>query len=131
MSKEDLYALTWEAATDRLIAAGCIPKAEADRLQKTLSSEATGIEVRGNHSIRESCSSFVRSHCLRLWKAKKAEKDCQLCLDSLDIATVSSEPGCHKKLAATKVRPWTRMQTFSHNFSTLSFTSFNSFEASD
>lgn len=45
MTKDDLYPLTWEAATDRLVDAGCIPKAEADRLEQTISSETTGIEV--------------------------------------------------------------------------------------
>jgi hypothetical protein len=45
MSTDDLHELTWEAATDRLIAAGCIPKAEAERLEATIKSKMTGIEV--------------------------------------------------------------------------------------
>ena len=45
LSEEYAYALSWEAATKRLEAAGCITRLEYDRMQLALSSEAAGIEV--------------------------------------------------------------------------------------
>ena len=41
LTEEYAYALSWEAATKRLEAAGCITRLEYDRMQ----SEAAGIEV--------------------------------------------------------------------------------------
>jgi hypothetical protein len=46
VTEEFAFALSWEAATQRLEAAGCIPKAEAEKMQEALSSEEAGIEVR-------------------------------------------------------------------------------------
>jgi digalactosyldiacylglycerol synthase len=46
LSKEYAYALSWDAATKRLEAAGCIPVEEAERMSVALSAEDAGIEVR-------------------------------------------------------------------------------------
>ena len=45
LTEEYAFALSWEAATQRLEAAGCIPKEEAVKMQGALSSEEAGIEV--------------------------------------------------------------------------------------
>lgn len=45
LSKEYLHALSWEAATERLEAAGCIPQEEAAFMADALSSNEAGIEV--------------------------------------------------------------------------------------
>jgi len=45
LSPEYAYELSWEAATERLMAAACIPQAEWERLNSTLTSEDNGIEV--------------------------------------------------------------------------------------
>ena len=45
LSEEYAHALSWEAATQRLEAAGCIPKDEYEKMQEALSSEEAGIEV--------------------------------------------------------------------------------------
>ena len=45
LSEEYSYALTWRAATERLIAAGSITKREAEVMNEALSSEKAGIEV--------------------------------------------------------------------------------------
>ena len=45
-TEEYLYALTWKAATERLIAAACIPREEYDKMQEAVSSEESGIVVR-------------------------------------------------------------------------------------
>ena len=46
LTKEYAFALSWEAATLRLEAAGCIPKEEFEKMQEVLSSEEASIEVR-------------------------------------------------------------------------------------
>ena len=51
LTKEYSHALTWEAATERLMAAGCIPTREADLMEKALSSQVAGIEVRSMLSV--------------------------------------------------------------------------------
>lgn len=51
LTEEYAYALSWEAATQRLEAAGCIPKDEFEKMQESLASKEAGIEVR---SIGES-----------------------------------------------------------------------------
>lgn len=45
LSDEYARALGWEAATDRLAAAACIPVAEATALQETLASDKAAVEV--------------------------------------------------------------------------------------
>jgi hypothetical protein len=46
MEGEYLHALSWEAATKRLEAAGSVPVKEAELMKEALSSEDAGIEVR-------------------------------------------------------------------------------------
>lgn len=46
LTKEYAFALSWEAATQRLEAAGCIPQEESERMAEFLASEDAGIEVR-------------------------------------------------------------------------------------
>lgn len=45
MTEEYSYALTWEAATERLEAAGCITENEAKAMEELHSSEEAGIDV--------------------------------------------------------------------------------------
>lgn len=45
MTEEYAYPLTWEAATERLEAAGCIPVEESVKMNEALSSEDASIEV--------------------------------------------------------------------------------------
>jgi hypothetical protein len=45
LEEEFAYALSWEAATERLEAAACIPKAESERMEEALKSEDAGIEI--------------------------------------------------------------------------------------
>lgn len=45
MSEEFSHALSWEAATERLEAAGCIPVEEAELMEKALTSKEASIEV--------------------------------------------------------------------------------------
>jgi hypothetical protein len=51
---DDQYtrALSWEAATERLEAAGSIPVKEAELMNEALSSEQAGVEVRFARSLR-------------------------------------------------------------------------------
>lgn len=46
ISKECSYALSWQSATERLEAAGCIPAEEARKMAKAVESEDTEVEVR-------------------------------------------------------------------------------------
>jgi hypothetical protein len=46
LTTEDSYALSWEAATERLESAGSIPVMEAELMAEALSSNDAGIEVR-------------------------------------------------------------------------------------
>jgi hypothetical protein len=46
MEGEYLHALSWEAATKRLEAAGSVPLKEAELMKEAFSSEDAGIEVR-------------------------------------------------------------------------------------
>jgi len=46
LTEEYAFALSWEAATQRLEAAGCIPKEESERMKEFLASDDAGIEVR-------------------------------------------------------------------------------------
>ena len=57
LSEEYSHALSWEAATERLEAAGCIPQKEALEMAEALSSKQAGIEVRGNRLSH--CNLFV------------------------------------------------------------------------
>lgn len=45
MTEEYSYALTWEAATERLEAAGCITVKEAEAMEEHHSSDEAGIDV--------------------------------------------------------------------------------------
>jgi hypothetical protein len=45
MTEEYSYALTWEAATERLEAAGCITEKEAEAMEELHASEEAGIDV--------------------------------------------------------------------------------------
>lgn len=60
MTEEFLYPLTWEAATERLAAAGCIPVAEAETMKAAMTSADAGIEVRKPWLV-SSFSSFSAS----------------------------------------------------------------------
>lgn len=46
LTEEYSHALSWEAATERFIAAGSISVAEAEAMEEALSSAAAGIDVR-------------------------------------------------------------------------------------
>lgn len=46
LSKDASYALSWEAATKRLEAAGSIPEREAELVTNAFTSNDAGIEVR-------------------------------------------------------------------------------------
>jgi len=46
LTEEYAFALSWEAATQRLEAAGCIPIEENEKMKEFLASEDAGIEVR-------------------------------------------------------------------------------------
>lgn len=46
LTEEYSYALTWEAATERLEAAGCITVKEAEAMEEFHASEEAGIDVR-------------------------------------------------------------------------------------
>lgn len=46
LSEEFAYALSWEAATQRLMSAACIPTEEFEKMQDALASADAGIEVR-------------------------------------------------------------------------------------
>ena len=46
LTDEYSHALSWEAATDRFVAAGSISAAEAEAMEEALSSAAAGIDVR-------------------------------------------------------------------------------------
>jgi hypothetical protein len=52
LTKEYSYALTWQAATERLMAAASIPTREAELMAEALSKQEAGIEVRTR------CTSF-------------------------------------------------------------------------
>jgi len=45
LTTEFAHALSWDAATQRLEAAGCIPVEESEKMAEALSSEDAGIEV--------------------------------------------------------------------------------------
>lgn len=45
LAEEFAHALSWEAATERLEAAGCIPVEEAERMEKALASSQASIEI--------------------------------------------------------------------------------------
>lgn len=45
MTEDYIHALSWEAATERLEAAACIPVEESKRMAEALASEDAGIEV--------------------------------------------------------------------------------------
>ena len=49
LTPEYSYALSWEAATDRLKAAACIPEEEAQKLSQAIISEEAEIEVSERH----------------------------------------------------------------------------------
>lgn len=54
MTEEYSYALTWEAATERLEAAGCISMKEAEAMQELHASDELGIDVSACRSLRSS-----------------------------------------------------------------------------
>jgi hypothetical protein len=45
LTEEYSYALTWEAATERLEAAGCISVKEAEAMEAVHASDEAGVEV--------------------------------------------------------------------------------------
>lgn len=45
LSESFAFELSWEAATQRLEAAACIPREESEKMQEALLSEEAGIEV--------------------------------------------------------------------------------------
>lgn len=64
MDDEYLRALSWEAATERLEAAGSIPVKEAELMQEALSSEEAGVEVQGTLALEHTGDIFDCSHGL-------------------------------------------------------------------
>ena len=60
--EEYAFALSWEAATQRLEAAGCIPLEESERMEEFLASENAGIEVRNTPNTKLGCSTVGRDH---------------------------------------------------------------------
>jgi hypothetical protein len=48
LSEECLHALSWEAANERFIAAGCISEAEAEEFASIIASDEASIEVRND-----------------------------------------------------------------------------------
>ena len=70
LSDEHAYALSWEAATQRLEAAGCITVEENEQMQQALSSDAAGIEIAlppivDNEESRKEISKVFRFSRLR------------------------------------------------------------------
>jgi hypothetical protein len=55
LSPESLHALSWEAATERLVAAACIPVEEAEAFKAAHAAREASIEV-------GMCSHTVRLH---------------------------------------------------------------------
>jgi hypothetical protein len=66
LTKEDAYALSWQAATERLEAAGSIPVKEAEMMTKALSSNDAGIEVKIRRLTAILILKVVSSHCFRV-----------------------------------------------------------------
>ena len=69
LTEDYAYALSWQAATQRLVAAACIPKEESEKMNEFLASEDAGIEVRtGTHHIKTTLSIYtkVSSCCFNL-----------------------------------------------------------------
>jgi hypothetical protein len=109
LSDEYAHALSWEAATQRLEAAGCIPKEEYEKMQEALSSEEAGIEVRPVSDVHCFCVLVHcisigtlprlahRSHSLLFWRTKKAVKKYPKCFVSQDYGIVNFERDCHRR----------------------------------
>lgn len=64
MTEEYSYALTWEAATERLEAAGCITVKEAEAMEEHHSSDEAGIDVSNPHCSFQSFGMLVTSPLL-------------------------------------------------------------------
>lgn len=69
LTDEFSHALSWEAATDRFVAAGSISAAEAEAMEEALSSAAAGIDVRLIHNcfifqFVLLCASNILSHSI-------------------------------------------------------------------
>lgn len=78
LTREYAHALSWEAATERLIAAGAIPVAEAERMAEATSSEEAAIEV--SSTLGNSFAGFAllisvlhRSRYRHSWRTRKTE----------------------------------------------------------
>lgn len=63
LTKEYSHALTWQAATERLMAAGSIPTREAELMEEALSSQEARVEVRSFLRLRVLSVEYV-SRCL-------------------------------------------------------------------
>ena len=61
LTEEYSYALSWQAATERFEAAGCLTVAEAEAMANAIASEETGIEVSIANKIYTLDFSFVNS----------------------------------------------------------------------
>lgn len=61
MTEEYSYALTWEAATERLEAAGCITVKEAEAMEELHASDKAGIDVSKLFSHQTFCIPSVAS----------------------------------------------------------------------
>jgi len=72
MTEEYSYALTWEAATERLEAAGCITVKEAEAMEELHASDEAGIDVSKLCSFHPSCFRVSRSN-LSLASHKKID----------------------------------------------------------
>lgn len=58
LTEEYAFALSWEAATQRLEAAGCIPKEEAEKMKEALSSDDASVEVSFFQLVSSGCCQF-------------------------------------------------------------------------
>jgi len=61
LTEEYSHALSWEAATERFVAAGSISVAEAEAMEEALSSAEAGIDVSA-YLLFHNCSISVKGH---------------------------------------------------------------------
>jgi hypothetical protein len=78
LTEEYSYALSWEAATDRLKAAACIPEEEAQKLSQAIIAEEAEIEVSYCDKLfvqpTRTLTILIRSRYLLWWRTRKPER---------------------------------------------------------
>lgn len=72
LTEEYSYALSWDAATERLESAGCISVKEAEAMEEIHSSAEAGVEVSPHCLSRSSLDIFLR---LTLFSFDTYQKD--------------------------------------------------------